>query len=315
MKYHVTHVTEYGYGEVVPLSHNVLHLAPRDTWRQQCVWSKIDVLPEPAVVRQRTDFFGNHVAWLAIQEPHATLRVTSASEVDVEPLHLPDHFTGDPWEDAVATLRARPDTFTTEALQFTFDSPYITRHEHLADYARTSFNPARPLLECVTDLTNRIYKEFTFDSSVTCVGTPVLDVLQHKHGVCQDFAHLQIGCLRSLGLAARYVSGYIVTNPQPGRDRLVGADASHAWLSVFFPGYGWIDFDPTNGLLPSDQHITVAWARDYDDLAPVKGVIIGGKRHSLRVGVDVIPIPDPETDTEPDAPHRTTQAYTPQQQA
>jgi transglutaminase-like putative cysteine protease len=313
MKYHVTHVTEYGYGEVVPLSHNLLHLTPRDTWRQQCVWSKIDVSPEPAVVRQRTDFFGNHVAWLAIQEPHATLRVTGASEVDVEPLRLPDQFDGGPWEAAINALIEHHDGFTTEAVQFTFDSPYVTRHPFLVDFAMKSFIPGRPLLDCVTDLTNRIYHDFTFDSNATCVGTPVLDVLRHRHGVCQDFAHLQIACLRSLGLAARYVSGYIVTDPQPGRHRLVGADASHAWLACFFPGYGWIDFDPTNGLLPSDQHVTVAWARDYDDLAPVKGVVIGGKRHSLRVGVDVIPIPDPDSDNTTAEPHRTTQAYTPQQ--
>ena len=136
----------------------------------------------------------------------------------------------------------------------------------------------------------RIFKDFTFDSYATTIGTPVLDVLNHKHGVCQDFAHLQIACLRSLGLAARYVSGYLVTKPPPGRPRLIGADTSHAWLSCYFPDFGWIDFDPTNGVVPSDNHITLAWARDYDDISPVRGVVVGGHRHSLAVSVDVEPI-------------------------
>jgi transglutaminase-like putative cysteine protease len=171
-----------------------------------------------------------------------------------------------------------------------FDSPHVTTGAELADFARPSFAPGRPMLECVTEFTKRIHKEFTFDKAVTTIGTPVLEVLQHKHGVCQDFAHLQIACLRSLGLAARYVSGYLVTQPPPGQPRLVGTDASHAWVSVFFPDYGWIDFDPTNGILPSAEHITLGWARDYSDLSPVRGVVVGGSRHALRVSVDVEPI-------------------------
>jgi transglutaminase-like putative cysteine protease len=142
----------------------------------------------------------------------------------------------------------------------------------------------------VTELTKRIYREFKFNKQATTIGTPVLEVLAHRHGVCQDFAHLQIGCLRSLGLAARYVSGYLVTEPPPGKPRLVGADASHAWLSVFFPNFGWIDFDPTNGLIPSGGHICLGWARDYSDISPVRGVVVGGRRHSLSVSVDVEPV-------------------------
>jgi transglutaminase-like putative cysteine protease len=303
VKYRVSHVTEYGYGEVVPLSHNVLHLKPRDTWLQSTLSNTIEVEPEPAVLRERQDFFGNHVTWLAIQEPHSRLRVASISEVDVVKFGLPAGYDGGgPWDAVPAALTdGRRDAYALDAVQYTYDSPYIPRSAELADYAKASFLNGRPLLECVTELTNRIYKEFTFDSSATCIGTPVVDVLRHRHGVCQDFAHLQIGMLRSLGLAARYVSGYIVTNPSPGRERMVGSDASHAWLSVFFPRFGWIDFDPTNGCLPSDEHVTVAWARDYDDLSPVKGVIIGGQRHSLRVGVDVIPIVEPTPATHADA--------------
>ena len=177
------------------------------------------------------------------------------------------------------------------ARQFTFDSTYVASSPELADYARPSFAAGRSLLDCATDLTQRIFADFTFDSGATVIGTPVLDVLHHRHGVCQDFAHLEIGCLRSLGLAARYVSGYLVTKPPPGRPRLVGADTSHAWLSAYFPDYGWIDFDPTNGVIPSAEHITLAWARDYDDLSPVRGGwSVGGHRHSLAVSVDVEPV-------------------------
>jgi transglutaminase-like putative cysteine protease len=301
VKYHVTHTTDYQYGDVVPLCHNLLHLRPRDTWRQTCAWNEIEVRPQPAVARERVDFFGNYVTWLSIQEPHGRLTVTSTSEVDVSPLRLPDGFDGGPWDAVPKQIATRRDDYSLEAMQFTFESPYVPRHESLVTYARPSFAPGRPMLDAVTELTDRIYHDFTFDSNVTTVGTPVLEVLLHRHGVCQDFAHLQVACLRSLGLAARYVSGYLVTKPPPGRPRLVGSDASHAWVSVHFPDFGWLDFDPTNGCLPSDQHVTVGWARDYDDVSPVRGVIIGGQRHYLRVGVDVEPIvelPDDATTTD-----------------
>jgi transglutaminase-like putative cysteine protease len=290
MKYNVVHITEYFYGEPVPLCHNVVHLKPRETSRQMLLANSLQVKPNPVVRSERVDFFGNLVSWFAIQEPHGTLKITSRSAVEVKSFEAPTNFWWPAWNEVRAMLEQRRDADLLDARQFVFDSPHVNTAAELADYARPSFAPGRPMLECVTEFTKRIHKEFTFDKAVTTIGTPVLEVLQHKHGVCQDFAHLQIACLRSLGLAARYVSGYLVTQPPPGQPRLVGTDASHAWVSVFFPDYGWIDFDPTNGVLPSAGHITLGWARDYSDLSPVRGVVVGGSRHALRVSVDVEPI-------------------------
>ncbi|HEY0007137.1 MAG TPA: transglutaminase family protein [Tepidisphaeraceae bacterium] len=293
MKYNVTHRTEYVYGDSVPLCHNIVRLRPRDTDRQTCLAHHIRIEPEPAVRREREDFFGNSVTLFTLQEPHASLSVTAESEVDVRPATLPKDLTP-PWEQISNALRRRTDAPSLDARQYLFESLHVRTSAAFADYARPSFTIGRPLLDAVEDLTIRIYREFKFVPGVTAVGTPIEDVLQARQGVCQDFAHLQIACLRSLGLAARYVSGYLLTQPPPGKPRLKGADASHAWVSVYFPGNGreggWIDFDPTNGLLPGDQHITVAWARDYDDVAPVRGVLIGGHQHKLKVGVDVTPV-------------------------
>jgi transglutaminase-like putative cysteine protease len=288
LKYRVTHATEYDYGESVSLCHNVVRLRPRDTDRQACLDHVLTVSPEPAVFRERTDFFGNTEAWFSLQEPHKKLKIVAESEVEVGPAISP---AGDvAWEAATNVLRHRTDAAVLDARQYLFDSPHVRVAARFADYARPSFTPGRPLLEAVDELTTRIYTEFKFKSGVTTVGTPVEEVLKTRQGVCQDFAHLQIAALRSLGLAARYVSGYLLTRPPPGKPRLQGADASHAWVSVYFPDFGWVDFDPTNGVRPGDQHVTVAWARDYDDVGPVKGVLIGGHQHKLKVGVDVVPI-------------------------
>ncbi len=189
----------------------------------------------------------------------------------------------------VAQLRAGASTAERDAYSFVFDSPYVPRDEALADYAAPSFPPGRPLLAAVFDLTTRIHREFRYDPRATTVATPMRKVLARRAGVCQDFAHLQLGCLRALGLAARYVSGYLVTEPPPGKARLVGADASHAWLSVFCPAWGWIDCDPTNDQVPGDRHVTLAWGRDYDDVCPVRGIVLGGGRSTLKVSVDVVP--------------------------
>jgi transglutaminase-like putative cysteine protease len=290
VRYNVVHVTEYFYGEPVPLCHNLAHLKPRDTARQTLLAHSLQVKPNPIVRSERVDFFGNLSTWFAIQEPHEVLKITGRSAVEVKSFEAPTGFWWPAWNEVRAMLEQRRDADLLDARQFVFDSPHVTTGQELAEYARPSFAPGRPMLEAVTEFTNRIYKEFVFDKAVTTIGTPVLEVLQHKHGVCQDFAHLQIACLRSLGLAARYVSGYLVTNPPPGKPRLVGTDASHAWVSVFFPDYGWIDFDPTNGVIPSSGHITLGWARDYSDISPVRGVVVGGSRHGLRVSVDVEPV-------------------------
>jgi len=301
IKYKVTHTTEYYYNEPVPLCHNLIRLWPRDTVHQRCVTCSLTISPVPAERHDRVDFFGNHATWVSLQEPHKVLRVEAVSEVEVQPsVPPPSDPNGPSWESVVELLswrgdaRRPPDPVLLAVREYTFDSPQLKAGPELADYARPSFPPRRPLLAAVIDLTQRIYKEFTFDARATTVGTPVLDVLRNRRGVCQDFAHLEIGCLRSLGLAARYVSGYVLTRPPPGQKRLVGADASHAWVSVFFPGTGWVDFDPTNNVLPSTEHVTLGWARDYDDVSPIKGVIIGGHRHSMYVGVTVEPILSPE---------------------
>jgi transglutaminase-like putative cysteine protease len=296
VKYRVTHVTEYVYGELVPLCHNVVRLRPRDVEAdsgrasQRCKKHELLIDPAPAVKRERIDFFGNHVTWVALQEPHQRLKIRATSDVETTPQLGAANLKNPSWNDVAALLASSRDPETLAALEYTFDSPHVPRDPRLADYARPSFPDGAPIIPCLVDFTNRIYKEFTFDSSATTISTPILDVLVHRRGVCQDFAHLAIGCLRSLGLAARYVSGYVATKPPPGRPRLAGADASHAWLAAYIPSYGWLDFDPTNGLLPSGDHITLGFARDYDDLSPVKGVMIGGDRHSLRYSVDVEPV-------------------------
>ncbi len=289
MRYHVTHTTRYDYKDPVTLSHNLVRLRPRDHGMQSCLLHELSVSPTPAVSSERLDYFGNHTVWLGLQEPHTQLTITARSEVKVDLVLQPAVAQGPSWEQVRQTLLTAQDARTLSARQFSFDSPYVRRSQELAEYARPSFPQGQPFLQCVLHLTERIYHDFEFLPGSTKVGTPVLDVLRTRRGVCQDFAHLQIACLRSLGLAARYVSGYIATTPPPGQPRLTGADASHAWVSVFEPDFGWIDFDPTNGRMPSDSHITVAWARDYDDLGPVKGILVGGHRQRLKVSVDVAP--------------------------
>jgi transglutaminase-like putative cysteine protease len=175
-----------------------------------------------------------------------------------------------------------------DARQYVIDSPMIKTSAELGSYAQPSFLPNRPLVEVVRDLMQRIYKDFIYDPSFTTIATPLSEVLKYRRGVCQDFAHLAIACLRAHGIAARYVSGYVETRPEPGKPRIVGADASHAWFSVYIPGIGWLDFDPTNNTVPLDQHITLAWGRDYADVTPLKGIAFGGGQHTLSVSVDVL---------------------------
>jgi len=291
VKYRITHSTTYEYGDAVSLSHNIARLRPRDNGaRQICLGHDLSVLPAPSDRSDSLDYFGNYVSYFSLQESHNQLKITARSEVEIIPAAQPDFSLGSPWEKVREELLSSTERETRAAREFTFDSPYVIRSAELANYALTSFAPGQPFLECVLDLTERIHHEFKFLPGATKVGTPVADVLRMRKGVCQDFAHLQLGCLRSLGFAARYVSGYLVTTPPPGRPRLQGADVSHAWVSVFTPGLGWIDFDPTNGLMPSDSHITVGWARDYDDIGPVRGVIVGGRHQHLDVSVDVAPV-------------------------
>lgn len=311
MRYRVTHRTEYSYGEPVPLCHNVLRLRPRETWRQTCLENAITLSPIPAAVRDFVDFFGNHASWVVLQEPHERLTIEAVSEVLVNETLTHEPQGGPPWEQVAAAIAGGGDRDLIAVKEYTFDTPDTAAHPDLAEYARPSFAPGRPIVDALMDLTQRIYDEFEFDPSASAIGTPAIEVLNGRRGVCQDFAHLQIGCLRSLGLAARYVSGYVLTHPPPGQKRLVGCDASHAWVSAFVPGVGWIDFDPTNAVIPAGEHVTLAWGRDYDDICPVKGVIVGGHRHSMYYAVDVEPVEEePE-----EAPAEAVLASTPVQPA
>lgn len=291
MKYRVVHTTEFIYETQVGLCYNEARLLPRELPHQKVLLATLDIDPRPNDHDERFDYFGNRTDYFSIQQPHDHLIVTATSEVEVD---KPDLFAnaGDiPWEVVRERLRSDCSTDVLEASQFTLDSPIVGVDDPLTDYARPSFPAGRPLVEAVHDLMQRIFREFRFDPEFSTIATPLKEVLIHRSGVCQDFAHLAIGCLRSQGLAARYVSGYIETLPPPGKERLVGADASHAWFSVFQPGSGWLDFDPTNNQLPADRHITVAWGRDYADVTPLRGVAYGGGEHELKVAVDVLAIP------------------------
>ncbi|MFT3786807.1 MAG: transglutaminase family protein [Tepidisphaeraceae bacterium] len=290
MRYRVHHETRYRYSEPVSLCQNVLRLKPRDRVGQTCLRHDIAITPMPSARSNRADFFGNDLTWVSVEEAHSELSITARSEVAVAFPRLPEPGSTAPWEAARYRLQNPGSVDEIGARQFTFDSPLVPRDAALASFATPSFTPGRPVLEAALDLARRIHDEFVFTPGTTDIDTPVLDVLARRRGVCQDFAHLQIGSLRSIGLAARYVSGYLVTTPPPGQERLVGADASHAWVSVYIPDIGWIDLDPTNNVAPTDGHITLAWARDYADVGPVDGIVVGGGRHSLSVAVDVVPV-------------------------
>lgn len=287
MIYHVRHNTTYHYATAAEACHNMLRLEPRTMPGQTCVEFSLKVDPTPARIHTYVDYFGNQVRSFAIFQPHEELSITSESRVVVERPARPREATSPSWTDVRRCLRSDRDDATIDALQYVFDSVYIRSSTALADYALPSFTKGRPLLAAVADLTTQIFREFAYDPSATTIDTKIEDVLQRRRGVCQDFAHLQIGCLKSLGLAARYVSGYLRTTVAPGQTRLQGADASHAWLSVFCPDNGWVDFDPTNGCLVTDQHITLGWGRDFHDVSPIKGVVLGGGSSTLGVAVDV----------------------------
>lgn len=294
MNYRIRHVTTYHYSEPVALCHNYAHLTPRAFASQRPVHEDLWVQPEPSVLDRHVDYFGNVVHFFTVQEPHTHLTVTAHHRVEITST-LPPPIPAESrmsWEEAVRSISHGRSPDLLNAYQFTFDSPYIRRDPTWFDYASPSFPPGQSLFLGVTDLMDRIHREFRYDPRATTIATPLADVFARKRGVCQDFAHFQIACLRSLGLAARYISGYLETSPPPGQHRLLGADASHAWVQVFFPAVGWLDFDPTNNLRPTDRHILLAWGRDYDDVSPLKGIILGGGSHTVSVSVDVIPVRD-----------------------
>lgn len=291
MHYKITHSTRYAYTEAVPVCHNLVHLAPRDGRSQTCEQHRLLIHPTPVSRARRKDYFGNHVDYFSIQEAHRGLTVTSTSRVRVNPLPTVDPSDTPSWESVVGAFREDRGPQSLDAIQYCFDSPYIRVSSTLADYARQSFTPKRPILEAALDLNHRIHSDFTYDAKATTVKSKAEQVLQGRRGVCQDFAHVAIASLRSLGIPGRYVSGYLRTMPPPGKPRLVGADASHAWFAVYCgAAAGWLDFDPTNDVQPTRDHITVAWGRDYRDVCPIQGTFIGGGRHSMTVSVDVAPL-------------------------
>lgn len=289
MKYKIKHITEYLYGDRVSHCFNVAHMIPRTTMRQKCLNAQIKVNPDTAYCSKRQDYFGNIAYHFEIQRPHKKLVITASSEVNTDAQRSePELDLGVSCEQARELLINSKNPETLLAREYLLDSSMIKSMEALRDYARLSFTDDRPLLSCVRDLTHRIFTDFEYCPESTTIATPLEEVLTHRKGVCQDFAHLQIACLRAMGFPAKYVSGYIETLPPPGQEKLVGTDASHAWISVYSPNEGWFEFDPTNDCLAGEQHIITAWGRDYFDVTPLRGVIYGGgETPIMSVSVDV----------------------------
>ena len=287
VKYKISHVTTYEYDSVVPVCQNIVCLTPRNTETQSCLRHRLSVRPEPTSNNRRIDYFGNSLVSFSVDVSHTQLRISSSSTIRTSPREISESAVSPPWESVRDML---PNNSTKEGLsdfQFVFPSDYVPTLAPLQEYVKSSFEPRRPILDAVLELNSRIHKDFQYDPRATTVNTPVEQVFELRRGVCQDLAHLMIAGLRSLGLAARYVSGYLRTHPPEGQPKLTGADASHAWVSVFAGELGWIDVDPTNNMLPNTDHITIGWGRDYKDVCPVSGMYIGGGNHRLTVAVDV----------------------------
>lgn len=289
--YHVRHETTYAYSGDVVHAHQLLHLTPRDSEYQSCLSHEIAIDPAPAYRAADVDAFGNAVTRLEFDRPHRRLDVVAQMMVESRERPCIEECE-EPWERARSRLfyNARPPgSAVLEAERYRFESPYVRIKQRFTDYGDSCFAAGKPLLTCADDLTKKLYEDMTYAPGATSIGTPLLDVLESLRGVCQDYAHLMIACLRARGFAARYVSGYLRTTPAPGAPVLLGADASHAWVAVFCPTAGWVEFDPTNGVRANTNHITLAWGRDFGDVSPMRGVIVGGGQHSLSVRVTVTP--------------------------
>ena len=298
MIYKISHRTTYKYRYPVSVGDHVGCLKPRSFLHNQLMHYALHIQPAPVVLTERVDYFGNLLCFFTVQEPHEELVVEARSEVVIAGLpaagaNIDPARASLPWEESAEGLGEDHSPAALEAHQFQFESPRIRKRPDFAEYALASFTPARPMREALLDLTRRIHQDFRFDSKVTTVRTPIEEVFKKRAGVCQDFAHVQIACLRSINVAARYVSGYLRTYPPPGRPRLIGADASHAWVSAYAKDAGWLDMDPTNNVAPTDGHVTIAWGRDYGDVSPLRGLILGGGGHTLKVAVDMEPVMEP----------------------
>jgi transglutaminase-like putative cysteine protease len=289
MRYQVRHRTTYLYQDQVTIGYNELFLTPRETPWQRLIEHRIVVTPTPSIMRDHADFFGNTATYVEVHTLHSRFEVELQAQVEV--LERPPVPDSPPWEAVVAEVGSMAGLPVSDVLPFIHPSTYVTLSPAVLAFALSSFPAGRPILEAAQDLMHRIYREFKFQSGTTTIGTPQDEVLRLRKGVCQDFAHLQVACLRALRLPARYVSGYLMTTPPPGQPRMVGADASHAWLSVYGGAEaGWIDLDPTNDCVPGTKHVTLAWGLDYRDVSPVRGIVLGGGDHRLDFGVDVAPI-------------------------
>ena len=291
MKYRLVHKTEYKYAEAVNNYHSLLCLAPRSLPDQLCQNFTINITPQPSQIVDRKDFYGNTTHYFSLHSPHKMLTVLTTATVEritdaTGSLFLPSEESS-----AISRQRLLGDrALKISLLEYMLPSPMIKWDHEVRSFARDCFQEGVPLYECVKALCKKIYTEFDFVPDFTTVHTPIKDVLAAKKGVCQDFSHLAIACIRSYGFAARYVSGYLETLPPPGKPKLQGSDASHAWISVYIPDYGWCDFDPTNNIVPGERHIVTAWGRDYSDVPPLKGIIFSYGKHTLSVEVDVIPV-------------------------
>ncbi len=287
MRYRVGHTTTYSYADPVDLASHMLHLAPRSLPGQRVLKAELHATPTPTRTHEGRDHFGNNVSWMFLDRPHDRFEVTVSAEIEVGFAPPPPADATLPWEQVAAAARAGGEK-SWAAAEFVFDSPMLPAEPNAGLYAAPSFPAGRPILEGLLELNARIRREFAFKSGVTTINTPVSRVLSQRAGVCQDFTHLMIAALRAHGLPARYVSGYLRTRPPPGVKPRRGADQSHAWVGAWLgPDHGWVDLDPTNDLVVKDEHVVLAWGRDYGDISPVRGVILGGDRHSVAVGVDL----------------------------
>jgi transglutaminase-like putative cysteine protease len=287
MTFDVVHRTLYRYSEPVTVSQHTARVEPRYLPGQMVEDFSLRIEPAPPVRKTRTDYFGNRVCFFSIQEVHSRLEIVAESRVTIAAVTPPALSLSPAWEKVVQLFSDPVSPEVVEPYEFVFDSPLLRANTDLADYARPSFAAGAPLLSAVLDFNRRIYADFKYDRVATTVATPLEEVMKKRRGVCQDFAHLAIASLRSLGLAARYVSGYLRTRPPEGKPRLVGADASHAWFSVFCPDLGWVDFDPTNNVMPATDHLTLGYGRDFGDVSPISGIVTGGGKHEVKAAVTV----------------------------
>jgi transglutaminase-like putative cysteine protease len=289
----VSHRTSYAYGQPVSIAHHLLHLAPRLTDRQEVRRFRLEIRPTPTLVRDAIDYFGNAMSVVTLEQEHGGFAVTALSTVEIRPRGLLEPERSLAISRLAGSLERSRDSDFLEVRQFLFESPAVRCPQEVHDWSAPVLAAGRPVLAAALELNGKIHRDFAYDARATTVGTSVAECFALRRGVCQDFAHLMLAALRSHRIPARYVSGYLLTHPPAGKPRLVGADASHAWVQVWAPPFGWVDLDPTNDVVPGEEHVTLAFGRDFTDVSPVNGVIFGGGAHTVDVQVDVAPVPAP----------------------